>query len=560
MHRGLSSIGGNRGFGGSVVPLEVPQPLVERMPSDTSVGETRHLPTSGLGAPTSTAGFLLGMLAAVQHAINERTARAYNLQIVDCVELIDVSGAAVLKSGGMQRLLKRIEGPEIHGVIVREFSRVMRPDAFADYVLLQTFQDTGTVLYLPDGPIDFGNKTGRFLGTIRAAISGLERSELLERVWGAKEQKRRAGKHPGNQQTLPFAVAYDPKSGTWHYKPEAEKVREAARLFLSGETSYKDVGDRLGIKPFNLRNALRNPIYTGWRVIDKRRDPSSKAIRTRDDGTQGDRPKIARSPEDVIRVKVLDPIISETDFAALQRILNEKKQNHWRARPDHHRRFVYGGFLRCGLCGNLIYTHSHSPRSWYICKSRTAEARKERHESGLPDCQNVYMRRERLEECLDVLISDRLRDRVFLTQIATAYTSRSSKGAQPELARVETGLAEMREKKQRVMDAYFENLIDRSERDQRLAALESDSALYGNLATRAVSSPPKLTAKGLAHVFRVFREWEFLNSGDKRKLLRAAMPEIHVADYRVTGLSLIPGQARRDDVSRTGRDSSPPRA
>ena len=495
-----------------------------------------------------------------QHAINLRTATAYGLEIVDCIELVNVSGAAVLRTSEMQRLLKRIEQPTIHGVVVREFSRMIRPDTFADYVLLQTFQDTGTVLYLPDGPIDFGNKTGRFLGTIRAAIAGMERSELLERVWGAKEQKRRAGKHPGNQQTLPFAVAYDPKSGTWHYKPEAEKVREAARLFLSGETSYKDVGDRLGIRPFNLRNILRNRVYTGVRVIDKRRDPSSNAIRTRGDGRQGDRPKISRSPEDVIRVKVLEPIISEDEFERLQRILDLKKQKHWRARPDHHRRFVYGGFLRCGSCGNFVYTHSHAPRDWYVCKSRTAEARKERRSKGLPDCENVYMRRERLEQSLDVLISDRLRDRTFLRQIATAYASQSPNGVKPELARVESGLVEVQEKRRRVMDAYFENLIDRPERDRRLAVLESDAALYGNLATRAPSSPPKLTSKELARVFRVFHEWAFLSGGDKRKLLRAAMPEIHVADYRVTGLSLIPGQPHGDEVSRMGTDSSPPPA
>jgi DNA invertase Pin-like site-specific DNA recombinase len=496
-----------------------------------------------------------------QRAVNQRTARTFGLEIVDTVELVNVSGAAVLRTSEMQRLLKRIEDPSIHGVIVREFSRVMHPDNFADYVLLQTFQDTGTVLYLPDGPIDFGSKTGRLMGSIRAAIAGLERTEILERVWSAKEEKRRTGKHPHGPNVLPYAVAYDAKTAIWSYKPEIERVREAFRLFLSGVHSYKDVGLKVGIEPFNLRNLLRNPVYTGWRIYDKRRDPSSKAIHTSHNGRQGDRAKILRKPEDVIRVKVLEPIISESQFARLQQIMDLKKKNHWRARPDHERKFMFSGFLRCGVCGNLLYTHGSDGRSWYLCKSRTAEARKERKSSGLEDCTNPYMRRERLEHSLDTLISDRLTDRQFLKQLTSALADRTSASAtKPELSRVQNGLLQLKEKKQRVLDAYFENLIDRAERDRRLDSLAVDAELYDKLAPRATIATPSLTARELADAFGVFHEWDFLGRVDKRNLLRATMPEIHVKDYRIVGVSVIAGMSNRDEINRTDTDSWPPRA
>jgi DNA invertase Pin-like site-specific DNA recombinase len=408
------------------------------------------------------------------------------LEIVETLELINVSGASVLRTPEMQRLLKRIEDPKIHGVVVREFSRVMRPDNFADYILLQTFQDTGTVLYLPDGPIDFASKTGRLMGSIRAAIAGLERSEILERVWTAKEEKRRQGKHPHGPNVLPFGVAYDAKTAKWAWTPEVERVREAFRLFLRGEQSYVTVGERVGIEPFNVRVILRNPIYTGWRVYTKRRDPSSSAIRSRDDGRQGDRPKIARSPEDVIRVKVLEPIVSEKDFARVQQAMDLKKQNHWRARPDFERRFLYSGFLRCGICGNLIYTHGRKGRSWYLCKSRTAEARKQRHANGLDECCNPYMVRERLEETLNTLVSEKLTDRQFLRHLATIYNERTHvDSSQPSAARIQDAIQQTKQKRERVMEAYFENLINRAERDRRLAALESESKLYGSLALTA---------------------------------------------------------------------------
>ena len=219
----------------------------------------------------------------------------------------------------MQELLRLIESSDIHGVIAKEFSRVMRPENFADYVLLQVFADTKTILYLPDGPIDFTSRSGRLLGTIRAAMAGLERWEILERSWAAKEEKRRAGKHPQSWVTLPFGVGYERPEDRWYYKPESEKVREAFRLFLSGEASYWAVGRELGIDPRSLRIMLRNPIYAGWRVYSQRRDPSPRALRTKPDGRQADRPKIARVPEEVIRVKVLDPsLVSDEDFRRVQ--------------------------------------------------------------------------------------------------------------------------------------------------------------------------------------------------------------------------------------------------
>ena len=91
------------------------------------------------------------------------------------VEIVDVSGAAVLGSPEMRELLRLMESPDIQGVVTKEFSRLIRPEKFTDYALLQHFIDTNTVLYLPDGLIDLTSKTGRLLGTIRAAMAGIER-------------------------------------------------------------------------------------------------------------------------------------------------------------------------------------------------------------------------------------------------------------------------------------------------------------------------------------------------------------------------------------------------
>jgi hypothetical protein len=91
-------------------------------------------------------------------------------------------------------------------------------------------------------------------------------------------------------------------------------------------------------------------------------------MRVRADGRQGDRPKFQRGTGEIIRVKGLEGLIGEQDFLQVQQILTLKKENHWRVRPDHQRHFTYSGFLRCGNCANLIYTHSHNPRDWMCAK------------------------------------------------------------------------------------------------------------------------------------------------------------------------------------------------
>jgi len=192
-----------------------------------------------------------------QRAVNKRTASQHGLEIVRTIEITDVSGTAVLRSPGMQELLRLIESPDICGVVTKEFSRLMRPENFGDYALLQQFIETDTVLYLPDGPLDFASEAGKLLGGIRALIAGQERREMLRRLRDAKEAMRRAGKNTGGDPILPCGVGYSKERG-WFYTPEIEKIKRAFQLFLGGETSYERIGQELNIPRQTVRYILQN--------------------------------------------------------------------------------------------------------------------------------------------------------------------------------------------------------------------------------------------------------------------------------------------------------------
>jgi DNA invertase Pin-like site-specific DNA recombinase len=474
----------------------------------------------------------------MQRAENRRTARAYGLEIVHTIEYADVSGSSVLLSPEMRELVERIASPEIHGVIAREFSRLMRPEDFGDYALLQSFVNTRTVLYLPDGCIDFATETGRLVGVLKAVIAGNERLEILRKLWSGKEIKRRAGGFPSTAICLPYGVSFD---GAWHYTAKAERVREAFRKLLAGDYSYTELANFLSVSIAGLRCILQNPIYTGWRVIDKRRDPSLAAKRTKPDGRHADRPKIMRATEDVIRLKVIDePLISESDFARAQMILDLNRKRNARTRNFGSQRYSYNGFLRCAACDELIYTH-HRRHDYYACKGRKL----------LKTCRTPYMRRDLLDPALDRLFVERLSNEKFLRLAAKELLSRAE---QPKRAGFEGEAARLSAKRSRVIDAYVEGTITSAERDARLKRI--DGELSAVRVPQKIEPPADL--KTLASVFRVFQGFDLLPREQKRVLLRACVSEIKVANYRVEGLNLL--LPRGDECSLMDKDSSRRRA
>jgi len=475
-----------------------------------------------------------------QRDANRRTAAAYGLTIVKTIEIVDVSGAAVLSSPQMQELLRMMESPEIHGVVTKEFSRLMRPEKFTDYALLQQFIDTETILYLPDGPIDLASKSGRLLGTIRAALAGLERREIIERMNDGKESMRRAGKHPGGESSLPYGVAYSPKTG-WSYTADAEKVRTAFRLFLSGETSYTILSQKLHIPRTNVRFILENPVYTGWRIYREKRDPSASGYVSRPGGLQGYRRKVRRAPDEVIRVRVLDAIVSEADFNRVQQMIELKRQKHWRSYAGAPYRYTYNGFLTCGDCASLLYTHT-SKHDFYVCKSRNTREARLRAARGLVPCSNRYMLRRKLEPKIDFLLGEKLREPEFLSRVVDEFnngTQSTASTADRERSVISGKLASLEAKRQRILEAFFDGAIDKPERDSRIAQVDAEVSAFQKILLDTMPQATDVTTeREIGQALEPFAEWEFLEREDKRALLAALCPEIRVERYVVKSLML----------------------
>ncbi|MEK6280298.1 MAG: recombinase family protein [Acidobacteriota bacterium] len=459
-----------------------------------------------------------------QRTVNRRTALAYGLTIVRSIEMSDVSGAAVLLAPEIRELIMLMQDREIHGVVAREFSRLMRPENFGDYALLQAFADSQTILYLPEGPLDFASKTGRLMGTIRAAIAGMERTEILERVWNAKEEKRRSGGFGQSPICLPFGVTFN---GQWAYTDDAIRVTEAFRLFLSGETNYATIGRKIGLPHYSIKIILSNPIYTGWRVIDQKRDLTAAGKYATKDGRQGDRRKVKRAPEEVIRVKVLEPLVSESEFQQAQRIIEAKRKLSWRSKEGLVHRFTYNGFLLCGDCRSLLYT-KYMRRDYYVCKQR---------------CGAPYQGRETLEKGLDRLFAKRLAVPSFLKRYIYAPMARKNQ-PRADVGRLQAQLKTLAAKKQRIVDYYFEGGISATERDLRVAEVKREQDLLSEMIGREAA--PAVSLDSLLTAFSPFQEFDLMGREDKRKLLNILTPSVEVARYAVKGLWVSLDEAPTD--------------
>src|SRR5712692_3749753 len=469
-----------------------------------------------------------------QRTLNRRTAQQYGLAIVRSIEMTGVSGTAVLLAPEMQEMIRLMSEPEIHGIVAREFSRLMRPENYADYALLQVFVDTNTWLYLPSGPIDFGSTDGRLMGTLRAAMGGVERMEMLRKAWKAREEKRRRGELAQSRICLPFGVDHDPSRGKdgWWYTPDAERVREAFRLVLAGDTSYFSIGKQVDIEARSLAYMLKNPIYTGWRVIDKKRDMTAAGKYPTKNGRQGDRRKILRAPDEVIRVQVIDePLISKEDFDLVQRILGMKQSFHWRTSANYEQRFTYNGYLDC-ICRSRVYTKCRRD-DYYVCKDR---------------CGAKYMRRDRLDPYLDRIFAKHLSSETFLRRIA-----RAKKKPQSNIEQIRKQIDALAGKRERVLDTYFEGVISGTERDKKITEIEREKQVFSDLLAREEPAR-QIDVETLAQQFKVFRQFDLLSRDQKRRLLNTITPRIVVANYQVEGMFCGTGG------SPMGRGSSPPPA
>jgi hypothetical protein len=89
----------------------------------------------------------------------------------------------------------------------------------------------------------------------------------------------------------------------------------------------------------------------------------------------------------------------------------------------------------------------------------------------------------------------------------------------------------------RVVDAFLDGVMERDERDRRLATIDRDIQISQGIMMRETPST-SLAAEDLVDVFAPLSEWHYWTRDQKRSILSTIVPDIRVADYQIESLGL----------------------
>jgi DNA invertase Pin-like site-specific DNA recombinase len=265
-----------------------------------------------------------------QREVLNRLIAGGGYDVVKEYALVDVSGTDVVeRTPEFKELLSLIVTGTVQAVLVSDISRLMRVESWESLAAFDVFTRHRCIIVAENQTIDFTGPEGFLTGGIFTLVAGHQRMEMLRKINAAKEILRRSGKNPSAAHTLPRGLKFCRIKQEFSYDPdEVGKVQEAFRLLDptggdgAGVRNLAEVARRIGWKRTGLRGNLQNEAWLGFRVYDEKRDASVK--RGGRDGRQGSRPKVARQPHEVVRIKFTDsPAVDAARFARVQEVLNE---------------------------------------------------------------------------------------------------------------------------------------------------------------------------------------------------------------------------------------------
>ncbi len=457
-----------------------------------------------------------------------------------------VSGSEILRSPEMQDVLRIVASGQCRGIVLSEESRLMRPENFEDYVILQRLAEHGVKLYLRDGVFDLNNASDKLFAHIKYAFAGYERKLIRDRMLGGKLSKRNRGEWSSGRGTVPYGlkVVNDGQRNLLAVdEAKIGRVIELFDLFVSGITHYGELHRRTGIPYDTIPYILSNEIYTGWhvpkRTADSRRNEYWK------EGERAGQLRYQRRviiPENErVRIRMLEnPPISEQVFGVTQNLLQLKRDMHWKrghvntpADP-----FAYRGFLRCA-CGANISTIKYQNRrannfyaEYYHCLD-AHDHRRPNRKIKPATCTMRRMRREAAEAILDELVQAKFGDEELLINLMKAHeNAENAESSKQKIERLQMEIAGAERAIERIGELYARGSItieifDRQRQKFDLEKRASEATLAATRPNLEFISP-----KMWAPYARQFKRWHKLEPRQKRELLAAIAPTFEVSSTK----------------------------
>ena len=362
-------------------------------------------------------------------------------------------------------------------------------------LLLEELERGGVKVVFAREPERSGSPEDELLRQFQGMIAEYERAQIRERTRRGKVHRARQGSQ-AVLSAAPYGYRYVKKSEHMDafyevYEPEAEIVREVFRRYTEDGLAIAQIARWLSEQGVPTRTGkavwdrstvwgmLRNPAYRGQAAYGKTQmtgKPSRPTRITRRRGERhGRRGEVRRDlpPENWTLVPV-PALVSEEQFALAQ---DRLASNAHFAKRNTKKPTLLQGILVCRECGYACYRTSTRTTSRRIYYYRCIGSDNYRHVGGRV-CRSRPIRADELDELVWAEVTRLLEqpelvkaeiDRRLQAVRSEHPAARRREGLDRELARVRAG-------KERLIEAYQEQLISLEELRARMPALRKREA------------------------------------------------------------------------------------
>ena len=441
-------------------------------------------------------------------------AQMHGVEIIRMVQVIE-SGAKVRGQRDFEQIFRDLQNSGVDGVICSNLDRLVRPDCFADYGVLDHFKLNRKRIFTPGGIIDPATQTGFMESTMRAMFAGYERQMISSRTKAGKEELRKQGRHPQGEQMLPRGVNYDRTTYTWSYDGvDSERVRRAYRMLFEG-SSYRAIAATIGggwsIK--GIRDTMKNTLWYGVRTFPptgERKMPLERRV-----------------------IAEAEALIDFDSWRKAQSILAGRKKV-WGARLRQPR-FLAAGMLGCS-CTQPYYTKANGrndrsrQQEHYYCASR--------YPGHGPKCGSRSLQRKAVDAAVTEIVKDTFRDPALLLRMMELSASGRIE-TKTDTGKLQAELAKLATKRDRLIDLYTDGDITKVEYQKRLDGIEADKRTFEALLP--TQAPALDSARLVKAIVKYFTGFEHRPFGEQRQILRAAFRPFTVENGAIPAATLNGG-------------------
>src|SRR3954470_20241190 len=402
----------------------------------------------------------------------------------------DGYSGTILARPGLERLRDQAAAGAIDRLYLLDPDRLSRKYAY-QVLIMEELARCGVEVVFLRNPVGRGPEADLLL-QVQGMIAEYERAKIMERCRRGKQHAARRGS-VNVLSGAPYGYRYVGKhegDGEARYQVVAEEARVVRKIFewvgqercsigeVCRRLRHEGIPTRRGKPAWDRATVwlmLKNPAYQGKAAFGKTRAGEFKPQRLR---PQRGRPELPRRPvstvdtprEDHILIDV-PALVSEELFGVVQAQLEENRRRR-RDRPGGGR-YLLQGLVVCKRCGYGCYgkrttraaSRGRVPYAYYRCTGSDAY-----RFGGQRLCWNKQIR----TDILDAAVWEDVRGLLSEPELVREEYERRLQGAQggrdQEVEHLGKSINNVKRMISRLIDAYGDGLLDRSEFEPRISA------------------------------------------------------------------------------------------